>query len=143
MQNRFHGVLSLVIFGIAITIGIIPVFRINLFIGFGYIFLLIISGIAMIFAFCTKCPCNKNCVHVLPGLITKLTKTRTPGPYSWLEIGIVVVSILCIIGIPQIWLWNNWNYFFLFWLLTLITSLEIRLFVCKKCSNDFCPGKMI
>lgn len=143
MKNRIHGILSLFIFGIAIIIGIIPAFRINLFLGLGYIFLLTVSSIVMIFAFCSKCPCNKNCMHVLPGLIIKRTKTRTPGQYNWLEIGIVVTSILLIIGIPQLWLWNKWNYFFLFWILTFITFLEIRFFVCKKCSNNFCPVKMI
>lgn len=141
-KNKIHGVISLLLLAAAIGAALLITFNISKSAGLIYSAITITGSFAIIYSFCTKCPCkNKNCGHVFPGMLTKLLPDRNPGKYTKLEVGIVVLSLTAIIVFPQYFLWSNNSALFIFWTLIIIGVIEIRTYVCNACGNQYCPAK--
>lgn len=138
MSSRVHGILSLVLVGVAVAVAAVVLFRQSPGWGVGYLALSAVGGGGMIYAFCAKCPCRVRCGHVLPGLITRLFP-RQPGPYARWEIAVVVVSGVVLMGLPLFWLWRVPAALAAFVLLSGVGIWDILTFVCKACNNTYCP----
>ena len=140
MSKKIHGLTSLGLVLIALVLAARILFQEAVGLGVGY---LVLSGSAILvvlYAFCSKCSSRDNCGHVFPGMMARMFKNRKTGPYTKAEFLWTILSLLFIIGFPQVWLWRNLGLLVLFWALILAAVVEIRLAVCRACDNIHCPG---
>jgi hypothetical protein len=144
MRFNFHGLLSLSFAVIAITISIVTLFKYSVLVGLIYsVFLAICSGI-ILRLFCAKCPSREACGHFVPGFMaTKLFSKVLPGPFTAAEMISIVIILALLVGIPQYWLFKDMRLFSSYWSLLVFAGIEIRLMVCPKCKNQYCPVKSI
>lgn len=138
-MTRFLGILGLLLAGAAVAIGARLVFEASPLFGFIYLGVLAVGGGAVILAFCAKCPCKRDCAHLLPGLFARLVD-RAPGPYSRLEIAVVAVAILAIVVFPQLWLRHDTTQLLVFWGLFAVAGSLSVFGLCRRCDNTFCPA---
>ncbi len=138
MSYRVHGVVSLlVIFG-ALILGLVVISWESSTLAGLYGGLLLVSSLLIIFSFCTSCRCGQDsCGHVFPGMIAKIFPGRE-GPYTALDFIATGTAILVMVGFPQYWLWEHTAPFIIFWILVLISVIDIRRFVCVSCENSQC-----
>jgi hypothetical protein len=137
-HNRVHGLTSLGLVGIAIGIAAAVLFQTTFALGLLYLGITVASATAVLYAYCAKCPCKVHCGHVLPGLAAKRFQRR-PGPYSTLELGAMLLALLVLFAFPQVWLWSHTALFIIFWALSGVALVDIRRYVCRACTNAFCP----
>ncbi|MBN1779708.1 hypothetical protein JW948_01155 [bacterium] len=104
-----------------------------------YLALCAIAGIAVTFAFCSKCPVKSACPHVLPGFMTRIMNDRTPGSYTRFELMVTFLSIGIILFFPQVWLIRYPFRFGLFWILAGAGLMLIVKNICRRCRNVYCP----
>jgi len=135
---RFHGIMSVTLVGIAIGIALCVLAPVAWGWAVGYMLLCGGGMGAVLYAYCAKCPCKQCCAHVLPGKIAGRFP-RTPGPYSITEQAAVVIALLLILGLPQLWLWQNVAAAIIFWVLNAIAVTQILTCICKTCPNTYCP----
>jgi hypothetical protein len=122
MKGKFHGVASLFLIFAAVIIALIymPTLAINL-------------G--------SKCLCREEaCSHVFPGMLTRLLPTRKQGPYTIGDYFWTGVSLIALLGFPQVWLWQHKTLFVVFWILLIVGLIEILFLVCPRCQNENCPN---
>ncbi|MBN1563464.1 MAG: hypothetical protein JXA10_06485 [Anaerolineae bacterium] len=136
--GRIHGVTSLLSVGIAVGLAAGVMFSEATALGAAYLVLGAGSMVAIVYAYCAKCPCKAHCGHIIPGIIATRIH-RTPGPYTSAEYSVLGITLALIIGLPQIWLWQHTGLFVAFWVLTGIGLVQIRAFVCRACHNGYCP----
>lgn len=138
-MSKFHGVFSLILFFIALAIGIYSIAISNFAYGLSYLAIIVLGFVAIAGIFCSKCTCAPyNCSHVLIGYLTLLFPKRKSSVYSILDYLITIIFVALILAIPQYWLWFNKALFAAFWILLAIAGIEIYLFVCKACGNKLC-----
>jgi hypothetical protein len=140
MSAQFHGLSSIGLILLAVATAAVMAFQTSWLLGAGYMALSLLSSAAMVYAFCAKCPCQARCGHVLPGKLAARFTNRRPGPYTRVELAVVVVAGLLLAGWPQLWLWPHTGPFFIFWLLVVLALLQIRVYVCRACDNRYCPA---
>jgi hypothetical protein len=139
--RQFHGVTSFILVFIALMIGLGVMFAASWLWGLIYLAVMALAPQAILRAYCAKCPCQAHCAHIFPGKAAKAF-SRTPGPYTLLEIGIMVIAVALLVGLPQYWLWPYPTLFVTFWVLSGIAFIQIRAFVCKTCNNIYCPVRI-
>lgn len=142
MSVRLHGLTSIGLTAGAILLAAVAAFQTWWVLGFVY---LAASGLALagiLYAYCAKCPCQTNCGHVLPGWVAGAFMKRQQGPYTTVELAVVVVALLLLLGMPQVWLWRYPGLFIAFWVLSAIAVILIRGFVCRACDNVYCPASL-
>lgn len=142
LSTRFHGVVSVVLAGIAVVIAALMLTQIAWQWAVGYVLLGMTGLGVIIYAYCAKCPCKACCAHVLPGKIAGWFPRRL-GPYSIAEQAVVVVVLLLILGLPQLWLWRSVAAGVVFWVLNAIAVTQILVFVCGTCPNTHCPVRQV
>jgi hypothetical protein len=141
MKNRFHGLLSISLILAASMTGMTAISRESWLLAVIYLGIIVASWMAVIGTFCVKCPCRlDSCAHVFPGKITKIFPAKKPGSYSLKDMIITALALALIFTYPQYWLWKEKNLFITFWLMIIIALAEIYLFVCRGCSNRYCPN---
>lgn len=141
MARYFHGVISLLLVIAALIIGAVGVFKGSLVAGIIYLLIVLLSFPAIIYSFCSKCPCRfDSCGHVIPGRLTRLFPSRDQGEYTKIDImGTAIPFVLCVI-IPQWWLiTENLKLLAAFWILFIIGIIQIISCVCPECENRNCP----
>lgn len=138
MSNKFHGITSITLVGIAMVIAGFVLFRVSLVLGLVFVVIAAVAPQVVLYAYCAKCPCKVRCAHVLPGRAAMRYK-RQPGPYTTAELTAMMLAMLILIGFPQYWLWQHTALFIAFWVLTGIALIQIRAVVCRTCTNVFCP----
>lgn len=138
IKNKTHGVLSISVFLIALLIAVYELLNVSLLIGTIYIAVILLGFTCIIYSFCAKCSCRNNCSHIIIGPITNLLPKRKTGNYSTKDYIYTFISILSILIFPQYWLWKTPLLIIFFWLLIAFASIEINLFVCRKCNNVAC-----
>ncbi len=141
-MQKFHGVTSLALVLIATVIAAVAMFQTSWLWGIGYIVIWVGGGAAIIYSFCTKCPCRTHCGHVFPGKLTQFFPSRLTGPYTFLELAVTILVVLLWIGLPQPWLWQSTGLFVAFWVLYAIAGVQIRMVVCPACNNVHCPARI-
>jgi hypothetical protein len=143
-EKRTHGVLSLILFVIAILIAMYAVVIDNFLFGLIYMLFLPIGAFIALLGFCPKCPhvTDRSCRHVIPGEIVRLFSfNNKDGQYRIANYLILIVPMALIIGIPQIFLFRQGVlWFVVFWGIMAIIALEIVTFVCRSCKNTNCPA---
>jgi hypothetical protein len=137
--QQFHGITSLGLVLLATIIGAVAIFLASWLLGLLYLLLCAGISTAVLYAFCAKCPCRTHCGHIFPGKLAGIFGHRRPGPYSTLELGVVLVGLLALFGLPQFWLWHIPGLLVAFWLLIAIGLTQIRTVLCRRCNNRFCP----
>ena len=141
MNDKFHGVFSLILIFFSIVIGLLVIMNKSLSMGLLYIVIIFVSPVIIVYSFCSKCICRlDSCGHILPGKLSKLLPSRKQNNYTMLDILGATVSLTVLIIFPQFWLWENKIFLIIFWLLLFIALVEIMLFVCRNCNNEKCPG---
>ncbi len=140
-MSRVHGVFSIMLIGIAVAIAAGVLFAIAPGWVAAYLALCALGGSGVVYAFCAKCPCKVRCGHVLPGLTARLFP-RQPGPYARWEVGVVVISVVVLLGLPLLWLWHSPVALIAFVALSGVATWDILTFVCKACNNVYCPLQM-
>lgn len=140
MSHRFHGVMSLGLIVVSLAVGFFVVASSSPSVALIYLVLSLSGGVAIVYAYCAKCPCrNDSCGHVLPGLLTRMLPRRDAGPYQWGDYLATTVALLVLFGFPQPWLLANPVAFWIFWGIGAAGLVEILLFVCRRCQNRECP----
>jgi len=143
-ERRVHGVISLVLFVIAILIGMYAVVIHNFLIGLIYMLFLPIGACIALLGFCPKCShvADRTCRHVIPGEIVRLFSfNNIDGQYRIANYLILIVPMSLIIGIPQIFLFRQGVlWFVVFWGIIAVIAAEIVTFVCRSCKNANCPA---
>lgn len=140
MNRQIHGLLSLLIMVAAIITATFAIIQFSVFWTLVYLVGILLSYLVIVFSFCTKCPCrNTACGHVLPGKIASFFPARAEGPYTLRDELGVIVPLVFMIAFPQYWLLSQPVYFILCAVLFLIAAADVRFFVCKGCTNCFCP----
>ena len=124
----------------AVITATLAIFQSSVFWTLVYLVGILLSCLVIIYSFCTKCPCRKtDCGHVIPGKLTRFFPPARKGlTPSWDKTG-VVVPIVFVIVFPQYWLLSHPLYSVVFAVLCLIAAADIQFFVCKGCTNCFCP----
>ena len=141
MVSKFHGVFSLLLILASVVIAV--VFMLSNFIGWGLVYLgiMVLANPIALYSYCAKCLCREDaCSHIIPGKLTRLLPVRREGPYSFGDYFATALSLVALLGFPQIWLWRSKGLFVLFWILVTIGLVEILLFVCRTCRNANCPN---
>jgi len=138
MKKLPHGIISIILAGIAIFIGTIALFYENYRLALVYILCLVSGFFIISYSYCTKCQGRTKCAHVVFGKITKLFPVRKQSNYSFLDYLGVVIPILFIVVFPQMYLLKNIWMFIAFWILLIVAILEINRFVCIVCTNSKC-----
>ena len=139
MENRLHGIVSLVLIAGAFLIGILIIIRSNFIAGLIYAALVIIGAVFIVYAYCTKCPIRTSgCRHVLPGLLTHWLPDRPQTAYTLIDYLTVTLILIILAVFPHPWLFEARGTLLLFWALLLAGLVEIILFVCKACGNVRC-----
>ena len=108
MKSKFHGVFSLMMIYAAVFLALIGLLdQSGLIIG-GYILILIVAPLLIVYSYCSKCVCREDaCGHVFPGMLTKILPERKQGPYSIVDMAGTALSLGLLFGYPQFWLWQN------------------------------------
>ncbi len=140
MNRQLHGILSLLILAAAAATATLAILQSSVIWAVLYLIGLFLSGLVAIYSFCTRCPCrNTACAHVIPGKLTRFFPGRREGPYTFGDRTGLVVPIVFFIVFPQYWLLSHPPYFYLFAGLCLAAAVDIQFFVCRGCSNCYCP----
>ena len=140
MTKQFHGVTSLGFAAIAIAIATVVMLQTSWVLGVVYLIVCVAASGAIVYAYCTKCPCKAHCAHVLPGKAA-MAFDQEPGPYTGAELMTLIVLGLLLIGLPQFWLWRHTGLFITHWLLIAVALVQVRAVVCQSCDNVYCPLK--
>jgi len=141
MKTRFHGITSLVLVFAAIVLAAIAMFQVSLALGVVYLVICGTASLAMLYAYCAKCPSRQQCGHVFPGKIAGIFKNRQSGPYTKIDLAVTGLALALLIGMPQFWLYRYFGLFIAFWVMTAIAVIQIHTFVCRACNNTYCPSK--
>lgn len=138
MKNLPHGIISIILAGIAIFIGFLAVFDANQSIALIFLLTIVIGFIIIAYSYCSKCASRDNCAHVIIGKITKLLPGRRQTNYTFWDYAGVIVPFVLILIVPQIYLIKHLWMLISFWVLLVIAGLEVNIFVCTMCSNSKC-----
>jgi len=125
---------------LSFAVGMYAVLLISTEMGLVYVAIVLLGKTALIFAFCSKCVCRAECGHVLHGKLTRLLPARKQGPYSALDYVGLLIPLALMLAFPQFWLWQNKALLFVFWAAFVVAMIKIRMFVCRSCGNEICPG---
>jgi hypothetical protein len=138
--NKIFGIKSLVLAALAFATGLFAVAAKSFKAGVIYFLILSAAPLTMVYFFCTKCPCaEKGCGHVFPGLLASKIGLKQ-GSYSPTDLGAISAAIGALVIFPQPWLIKKPRLMASFWMLLACAFLQIRIFVCRYCGNENCPG---
>jgi len=139
MENRFHGIVSLILIAGAFLLGFLIILKSNIFAGRVYGGLVLLGSLLIVYAYCTKCPIRTSgCRHVFPGQLTAWLPARPQTAYSLTDYLTVGVVLIVLIVYPHRWLLEHIGSLLVFWFLLAVGLTEIVRFVCKDCSNVRC-----
>ena len=130
MTKQFHGITSLGLIGVGTVIAAVAMFKASWVLGVVYLGVCLMASLTIPRVYCAKCPCKAHCAHVFPGKAA-MAFHREPGSYTATELAILVVALLALIGFPQLWLWRYPGWFLVYWALTGVALLQVRLVVCR------------
>jgi uncharacterized membrane protein len=140
MNRQLHGLVSLGLFTVAAGLGVIAIARSSSLLAILYLCVIALSGLVALYSFCCKCMCRATrCGHVIFGIITQILPKRMSGRYTAVDKAGVIIPALITILYPQYWLIRDPTFFLLFWALVILSLVEIRTWVCRECTNRYCP----
>jgi len=136
--NR-HGIISLILVIIAFILGIVFTTIQNIWLG-----LILIASLVFFFIFvpkhvCSKCPMRGQCGHVVMGKISIQLSSYCPDKFNLKDLLILLTTAVPLVVVPQFFLYSKPLFIIIFWMLMIISIVDILLFVCPNCSNIKCP----
>jgi len=139
MTQTFHGVFSLLLFSLAIVVALISLSNQSFWLALLYLVIIGLSSCGILYAYCAKCSVRlDNCSHVIPGSLTRYFPIRKQGPYTFLDYAGTILCLLVLVLFPQYWLFTDLAALLLFWLLVVIATADILVYVCRQCENMRC-----
>jgi hypothetical protein len=132
-------VVSVGLVGIAVLLAVVIGFEGAPALGVAYLMGCAVAPLAIVYAFCAKCPCQDHCAHVVFGKLAGALTKRRKGVYTSVELAVVLLALLFLVGMPHVWLWQYPRLLAAFWGLNLIAVAQIRSFVCPACDHAGCP----
>jgi len=140
MDRKIHGVVSFSLILIALVGAIQVIIQSSVYLGLIYTVICVLSLLLMCYSYCSKCICRlESCGHIIPGKITKYLPRRKQERYLGSDYLGLIIPLSLIIIFPQYWLWKITAILIVFWSLLFIAVIDIKLYVCKGCKNQFCP----
>jgi hypothetical protein len=138
-MNKAHGIISIVLVFITQVIALTVLFLESTILGLGYSFLFILSSLAIVYFYCTKCPIRlSGCMHVVIGPVTQVFPERKQESYSKLDYSVVIIALGVMILLPQVWLWRFPEAAAAFWIALAAAGIQINRFICNRCDNTLC-----
>jgi hypothetical protein len=138
MNKIFYGVIVFLAQIMALIIGFTGISKFSYNIAIIYAVGCFIFFLIFVYAFCTKCPIRKQCVHIIHGKLTNLMKKRVSGAYSHGEKCGTLLYFIFLAAFPQYWLINSPLLMTLFWVI-LLSGLALNgIKVCGGCGNVYC-----
>jgi hypothetical protein len=139
MKQTIHGIFSLLLFLLAIIVALISLSLQSFWLALLYLVIAGLSACGILYAYCAKCRArHENCSHVIPGSLTSYFPIRKQGPYTFLDYALTILCLLVLVLFPQHWLLADRLALLLFWILVVIATAEILIFVCRHCENERC-----
>ncbi|MDD1677840.1 MAG: hypothetical protein LUO93_01480 [Methanomicrobiales archaeon] len=139
MNRQQHGMLSLVFLSISLLMAFISIGRSSVLLAILYICILGLSGIVLLYSFCSKCMCrDTTCGHVIPGILTRYLPRRMSGRYTRQDHLGTLFPILVGLIYPQYWLLGNLWWWSAFWIFFIAGAVDTRIQVCQGCGNRYC-----
>ena len=139
MKQTFHGVFSLLVFLLAIVIALISLSNQSFWLALLYLVIVGLCSCGILYAYCAKCSVRlDNCSHLIPGSLTRYFPIRKQGPYTFLDYAGTILCLLVLVLFPQYWLLTDLVALLLFWVLAVIATAEILVYVCRQCENVRC-----
>jgi hypothetical protein len=139
MQSNIHGLISISLFFMAVSVAMGAVIPKSIILSLIYLLIVILCFVNIVISYCSKCTCKeKECSHLFPGLLAKYFPNKKINKYSYLDIFVTLISLSAILIIPHFWLIYNIPSLILFWIFIVTSFLEKILFVCHECSNVNC-----
>lgn len=140
MNRQTYGLISLLLILAAVFTATYAIYQYSFLWTLLYVVGILLSSLVIVYSFCAKCPSrHKDCSHVIPGKIVRFFPRREEGSYTVTDKAGVVVPLVFLIVYPQYWLLSQPAYFVLFASLCLGAAAMIQFFVCKGCTNCYCP----
>jgi|WetSurMetagenome_2_1015567.scaffolds.fasta_scaffold869644_1 hypothetical protein len=140
MKRILHGWISLLLMAIIVALGFKGILKYSCVFTGIYGCVVFAGMTAVLAAFCSKCPCRlTSCRHIILGPITRILPRRVEGKYSTVDLVFTAAGFLSIIIYPQFWLFRDVPIFIGYWATVILLVLEITLFICTGCENEFCP----
>lgn len=139
MTRTAIGAVSLAALGLALAVGAYAMWLVSTLLGIAYLVWLAISAVALVYAFCSKCPAQDACAHIAPAKLARLLPKRVPGPYSVLDLATAIVIVATWLLVPQYWLARSPVLLGVFWLIAIGSGVAIQRRVCPGCTNACCP----
>jgi hypothetical protein len=142
MNRQQHGVLSLIFLSLSLAIALVSIGISSVLLAILYACVLGLSGTVILYSFCARCMCrDTTCGHVIPGLLTRYLPRRKAGRYTRMDRFGVLLPAVVSLAYPQYWLLGNLWGWGVFWILMLGAATEIRVYVCRGCTNRYCPAR--
>lgn len=138
MIRRFHGLTSFLWVAIAAVIAARTASRVSDLLDAAYMTICLTAPWIVVYVFCAKCTCKRDCAHVLPGMIAQIIR-RPAGPYRPAELLAVGLALAVLIGFPLSWLWRYPGSLVAYCLLNAVAFSQIRLVACRTCEHTHCP----
>lgn len=140
MNRHIHGILSLLFLAAAAITATLAILASSVVFAALYVVGLLLSCLVLVYSVCMKCPCrNTDCGHIIPGKLTHYFPQREQGPYTFKDKTGIVVPLVFFIVFPQYWLLTQPTYMYVFVAFCLIAAADLQFFVCRGCTNCFCP----
>jgi hypothetical protein len=139
VKNTFHGVFSLLLFVLAIVVALISLSNRSFWLALLYLVNVGLACYGILYAYCAKCSVRLyDCSHVIPGSLTRYLPIRKQGPYTFLDYAGTILFLLVLVLFPQYWLLTDLAALLLFWVLAVVATAEILVYVCRQCENEKC-----
>ncbi|MBN1119994.1 MAG: hypothetical protein JXJ17_02860 [Anaerolineae bacterium] len=139
MKTRFLGVGSILLVMAAMLIGGYAIFRASLLWGFVFVAASLAGFGAAIFLFCSRCPCQECCPHVILGWLASKLTDKEPRAYRLSELLAMAIPLSGALILPLFWLWQNWLLLAIYGVLMATALVMILRGVCPGCKNTNCP----
>ncbi|MDK9698883.1 MAG: hypothetical protein OEM52_01860 [bacterium] len=138
-MKRVHGLISILLFFLAVGIAAWTVFQSSALYGWLYLVVTVLGTLGIVYSFCCKCCSKHQCSHIILGMMAKKMPKRPVGKYTKWDVVGMASSFFAVVAFPQVWLWSYLYHALLFWALALFIVWEIAHHVCPSCKNTLCP----
>lgn len=134
------GVLSLVMIGAAVVLGLVTILMTSVSAGIIYGLAVLGGGFLILMNYCRKCPhsMNNSCRHIWPGRIAKKLPYKKTGKYTFWEVSSVILTILILLIMPVMYIYDQYVLLGIYLLCWAAGVVMIRTRVCTTCFNRWC-----
>jgi hypothetical protein len=134
------------LFAAILAVGAFAIFSHSHTWGWIYIGVAILGQAAFVLpSLCGHCPYPhhlNDCLFLPAGIMKKLVKYRGPK-ITGSESALIGITLLLVVGIPQVWLIKEPGLLILFWALFVPFLAFFPFYLCKRCRHTGCPANRV